>query len=308
MRTAFIHTLTEVAESDPDVHLLVGDLGFGVIEGFESRFPSRFANVGVAEQDLIGLAAGMAIAGATVFTYSMVNFSVMRALEQIRLDVCYHDASVKIAAVGGGLVYGSLGVTHHGTEDIAALRAIPGMRIIAPADPVEAAWATRIAAETPGPFYLRLGRNGEPHLHADASGLGLGRAATLLEGDDAALIATGSAVQVALDAAEVLRRVGIEVRVLSMHTIAPLDEEAVLAAARETRAIVTVEEHSIVGGLGGAVAEVLAERRGPGVPFRRVGLPREFVAQVGSAEYLRERLGLTPARTAAVITELLEEV
>lgn len=305
MRTTFVQTLEALAADDPRLHLVIGDLGYGVIEGFSERFPARFANVGVAEQDMIGIAAGMALSGATVFTYSMVNFSIMRALEQIRLDVCYHDASVKITAVGGGLVYGALGVTHHGTEDIAALRAIPGMRILVPADPVEAAWATRVAAETPGPFYLRLGRNGEPRLHPEGAELALGRAARLRDGADATLIATGIAVGIALEAADALATAGIDVRVLSMHTIAPLDEDAIEAAATETRAIVTVEDHSVVGGLGGAVAEVLAERTGARVPFRRIGLPRAFVAEVGSPEYLRERLGLTPARVASTVRELL---
>lgn len=304
MRTAFINALVEAAEIDERVALVVGDLGFGVVERFSDRYPERYVNAGVAEQDMVGLAAGMAMAGAVPFTYSIVNFSVLRCLEQIRNDVCYHQANVKLVAVGGGLAYGALGVTHHGTEDLAILRSLPEMRVIAPADPLESAWATRLAAETPGPFFLRLGRNGERQLHPEGVSLELGRAAHLREGTDVTLIGIGSIVDQTLQAAEILAAQGVAARVLSMHTLRPLDVDAIHEAARTTRAIVTVEEHSVVGGLGGAVAEVLAERSSHS-PFRRVGLPSEFVDVVGSQDYLRAHYGLTPEGIADAALGLL---
>jgi len=304
VRTAFIDAVTEMAADDDRIALVVGDLGFGVIERFRDRFPDRYVNAGVAEQDMIGISAGMALSGAVSVCYSMANFAVLRCLEQIRNDVCYHEADVKIVAVGGGLAYGALGVTHHGTEDIAALRSMPAMRIIVPADAIESRWAVRTALQTPGPFYIRLGRNGEPNVHQQEPQLELGRAALLREGDTATVIGIGSVLGAATAASDVLRAQGVSVRVLSMHTVVPLDREAVLAAARETGAVLTLEEHCITGGLGSAVAETLAEA-GVAVPFRRLGLPQAFVERVGSHDDLRDHYGLTAPGIERAVVDLL---
>ncbi len=181
MRTAFIDELCEITEKDGRVWLLTGDLGFSVLGRFYNRFPERYVNVGVAEQDMTGIAAGLALSGKIVFTYSIANFPTLRCVEQIRNDVCYHEANVKIVAVGGGLVYGAQGVTHHGTEDLAIMRALPNMTVVAPGDPAEAALATRAVVERPGPCYLRLGRAGEPTVHQTSPDFQIGKAITVRE-------------------------------------------------------------------------------------------------------------------------------
>jgi transketolase len=306
MRNAFFRALLELCEHDGRINLIVGDLGFGVVEPFAQRFPDRFLNAGVAEQNMTGIAVGMALSGKIVFTYSIANFPTLRCLEQVRNDICYHKANVKIVAVGGGFAYGSLGMTHHATEDLAILRALPEMTVVAPGDPLEAAAATKAVAEHSGPCYLRLGRAGEPSVHHSPIHFQLGKAIQVRRGDDITLISTGGMLPVACDGAQVLASKGLRVRVLSMHTVKPLDAEAVLNAARETRAIVTLEEHSICGGLGGAVAEVLAEFEELHVPFRRMGLPSQFAKRAGTQEYLRREHGLTPEAIASSAEMLLE--
>ncbi len=307
MRGAFFRALMEAAERDDRVNLIVGDLGFGVVEPFAQRFPDRFLNVGVAEQNMTGIAAGMALSGKTVFTYSIANFPILRCLEQIRNDVCYHKANVKIVAVGGGFAYGSLGMTHHATEDLAIMRALPEMVVVAPGDPVEAAAATRALAAHPGPCYLRLGRAGELAVHRSDIDFQLGKAIRLRNGEDVTIISTGGLLQTAAKVAESLAASRIQARVLSMHTVKPLDSEAVLSAARETRAIATLEEHSVIGGLGGAVAETLAEYGGAQVPFRRFGLPSAFSSRVGCQEYLLTQSGLSVESIASAIQSILEK-
>jgi transketolase len=280
-----------LAEGDNRVCLVTGDLGFGVVEPFAVKFPSQFVNAGVAEQNMTGIAAGMALCGKVVFTYSIANFPTLRCFEQIRNDVCYHRANVKIVSVGGGLAYGALGASHHATEDIAAMRALPGMTVVAPGDPIEAEMATQALAAEAGPAYLRLGRSGEPLVQSHDVNFQIGKAIRVADGDDVTLIATGTMLHATVQAAGQLTREGIAARVLSMHTIKPLDAEAVFEAARETRAIITIEEHSIIGGLGGAVAEVLAESAGCHVRFKRMGLPSAFTA-VGSREFLTKSYSL----------------
>lgn len=283
----------QAAEHDERVHLVVGDLGFGVVEPFAERFPKRYLNAGVAEQNMTGIAAGMALSGKVVFTYSIANFPTLRCLEQVRNDVCYHQANVKIVAVGGGFAYGALGMTHHAVEDLAILRALPEMTVVAPADPIEASAATYAIAARPGPCYMRLGRAGEPVVHAAPIEFEIGKAIQLREGNDVTIISTGGMLATAMEVANALMARGLEARVLSMHTLKPLDTEAVLAAMRETRALVTLEEHSIIGGLGSAVAEVLSESGGLGIPFRRLGIGISFTTEVGSQEFLREKHGLS---------------
>lgn len=305
MRTTFIKTLTELAAQDPRIMLVVGDLGFGVVTDFAKRFPNQFLNVGVAEQNMTGIAAGLALAGKIPFTYSIGNFPTLRCLEQVRNDVCYHRARVVIVAVGGGFSYGALGMTHHATEDLAVMRCLPEMTVLAPGDPVEVAAATRAAAAADGPVYLRLGRDGEPVIHDPTVAWSLGKAITVRRGQHLTVISTGAMLATALEAARLLAEQGFRARVLSMHTLKPLDTEAVLAAARETGLIVTLEEHSILGGLGGAVAEVLCEADLPGVRFRRFGLPSSFCNVVGDQDYLRRHYGLDADSVASRLMNLL---
>jgi transketolase len=305
MRGAFFRALLELAEQDERVNLVVGDLGFGVVEEFARRFPKRFLNAGVAEQNMTGIAAGMALSGKIVFTYSIANFPILRCLEQVRNDVCYHNANVKIVAVGGGLAYGSLGSTHHATEDLAIMRSLPRMVVVAPGDPAEAQLATRAVAAHSGPCYLRLGRAGEAKVHHGQIHFQLGKAIQVRDGKDLTLISTGGLLETAVQVAESLRHTGLQTRVLSMHSVKPLDSDAILAAARETGAVFTVEEHSVVGGLGSTVAELLAEASEGSIVFKRFGLPSAFCSVVGTQEYLRAQHGLSVQSLAAAIRSAL---
>jgi transketolase len=293
MRTAFFRELEQLAETDRRVWLVVGDVGFGAVESFARRVPDRFINAGVAEQNMIGVAAGLALAGKVVFVYSLANFPTFRCLEQIRNDICYHQANVKIVAGGAGLAYGSLGMTHHALEDLAVTRALPGMTVVAPADPVETGYATRAVGRLEGPCYLRLGRTQERVLHALPVDFCLGSALTVREGRDLTIISTGTILSSVMDVADRLNHSGVYPRILSMHTLTPIDTAAIVAAARETRAVVTVEEHGVVGGLGSAVAEVLAERGETRVPFKRLGVPPYYSSHAGSQDYLRHAYGLS---------------
>ena len=306
MRNACIETLLELAKQDPRIVLITGDLGFGVIGPFQEQLPLQFINAGVAEQNMTGMATGMALRGKIAFTYSIGNFPTLRCLEQIRNDICYHNANVKVVSVGGGFAYGAMGPTHHAVEDLAVMRALPGMTVIAPGDPVETRAATRAIVANPGPCYLRLGKAGEPTVHQGPIAFEIGKAIRMRDGRDATLISTGGILQNTVRAAERLAQDGIETRVLSMHTLKPLDQEAVLAAAKETRAVITVEEHSIIGGLGSAVAEVLAEADGPKVAFKRIGAPSAFSSQNGSQEYMRQCHGLTADAIAKSVVNLLQ--
>jgi transketolase len=305
MRNAFLNELYELAKSDPRIVFVTGDLGFSVVERYMEELPDQFVNAGVAEQNMTGLAAGLALSGKIVFTYSIANFPTLRCLEHIRNDVCYHEADVKIVSVGGGFAYGSMGATHHATEDLGVMRLLPNMVVVAPGDPVEAAAATRAVVEHPGPCYLRLGKAGEPVVHEGPIDFELGRAIQVRDGSDVTLLSTGGVLQLSLQVADALAEEGVGARVLSVHTLKPLDMEAVLRAARETRALVTIEEHSIIGALGSAVAELLAETDDVHVPFRRLGIPGWFSPRVGTQEFLLAENGLDVATIGASVKELL---
>jgi transketolase len=304
MRNAFLDTLFELAQQDERIVFITGDLGYRVVEKLMEQRPLQFLNAGVAEQNLTGLAAGMAVSGKIVFTYSIGNFPTMRCLEQIRNDVCYHEANVKIVCVGGGFAYGPMGMTHHAIEDLAVMRATPGLMVVAPGDPVETRAATRAMVAYTGPCYLRLGKAGEPTVHPGPIDFQLGKAIRFREGSDATLISTGGMLNTASKVAARLANQGVEIRVLSMHTLKPLDETAVLAAARETRAVATLEEHSINGGLGSAVAELLAETADVKVPFKRIGMPPIFSPYIGSQEYMLQKHGLDEESVAATMMDL----
>jgi transketolase len=308
MRTAFLKELFELAKQDERIVLIVGDLGFGVVGPFMEQLPGQFINAGVAEQNMTGMAVGMALSGKIALTYSIANFPTLRCLEQVRNDVCYHNANVKVVSVGGGFTYGAMGATHHAIEDLAVMRALPGLVVVAPGDPVEARAATRAIVAHSGPCYLRLGKAGEPVVHTAAIDFEIGKAICMREGTDATLICIGGILQNTVRAAERLAAEGIETRVLSMHTLKPLDVEAVLAAARETEAIFTVEEHSILGGLGTAVAEVLAEAEGIKAPLKRIGVPPAFSPHIGSQEYMLQCHGLTAEAIAKTVAATLQSL
>lgn len=307
MRAAWINTLIEIARRDDSIHLLVGDVGYSLVEPFAQEFPDRFTNIGIAEQNMVGISTGLALSGKSVFCYSLANFPVVRCLEQIRNDICYHKASVVIVTSGGGLAYGSLGVTHQVTEDLAMTRVLPNITVIAPGDPVEAGLATRALAEKRAPGYLRLVRTGDPVVHKTPPDFQIGRSIRLIDGHDVTLISTGGILNNTIQAAERLVRQGIGARVLSMHTIKPLDRDAVISAATETEAIITIEEHNIIGGLGGAVAETLAEYNTSHTVLMRLGILDEFSTRIGNQDYLREAYSLSVEGIVSSTIELLKK-
>ena len=297
MRKAFFGTLTDLATHNKNIYLLTADMGFGLVETFAERHPDRFLNIGVAEQNMIGVATGLALSGKTVFCYSIANFPTLRCLEQIRNDVCYHKVNVNIVAGGTGIVYGALGSTHHATEDISIMRSLPNMTIVTPADTIEASLATQAIAKLDSPCYLRLGKNDESTFLP--SEFKIGRATTLREGRDITIVSSGWILRIAIQAAEMLTP-SIQCRVVNMHTIKPLDIEIVLKAARETSAIITIEEHNIIGGLGSAVAEVLADNSVM-TNFKRIGIKDTFCVKVGDYEALLKDNGLTASDIAREI-------
>ncbi|MCK4823105.1 transketolase [bacterium] len=306
MRATFINTLIDLARTNEHIFLLVGDVGYYLVEPFAQEFPDRFINVGIAEQNMVGIATGLALSGKIVFIYSIANFPTLRCVEQIRNDVCYHNANVKIVSSGGGIAYGALGTTHHVTEDMGIMRTLPNMTVIAPGDPVEVALAVQAATELHGPCYLRLVKTGDPVVHQVALDFQIGKAITVRGGSDITLIATGGMLYNTMEAAERLAQQNIQARVLSMHTIKPIDADSILAAARETRAIITIEEHNIIGGLGSAVAEVLAECNNSYVSFKRMGIPDSFCLQVGSHEYLQQAYSLSVGGIVKEVQSLIE--
>jgi len=300
----FAETLLELARADRDVLAVTSDSrGSGRLSAYAEALPAQIVETGIAEQNVIGIAVGLASAGKKVFAVSPACFITARALEQIKNDVCYSDHPVKIVGISAGVSYGALGATHHSLHDYAALRAVPNITIVAPADNLETREAIRAAYAEPHPIYIRLGKAAMPHVHSEGDAFSLGRAALVHEGGDVTVVACGEAVPVALEAAQRMAGAGIGCRVLSMHTVKPLDVHAVLAAGRETRAVITVEEHSLHGGLGEACAAVLM-RAGIRVPFEMVAFPDEHMV-TGSQQELFAHYGLTAEALEATARRLL---
>lgn len=292
MRVAFINTLQELAKKDKSIMLLTGDLGYSVFEKYIKLFPKQFINMGVAEQNMTGVAAGLAIENRIPFIYSIVPFVTMRNFEQIRNDICYQNLNVKIIGVGSGFSYGSYGHTHHGLEDIGILRTLANLTIICPGDPIETELAIKEATKLRGPTYIRLGRAGEPTVHDKKPKFSIGKGLIVEEGTDLTIIATGTMLYSGLQVLKELRNKGISVRLISMHTIKPLDSEIIIDSAKKTKALFSLEEHSIIGGLGSAVSEVLAENN-VNTRFKRLGVPDRFTKEIGDQEYMRKITGLS---------------
>jgi len=302
-RNAFAQALEALAALDDRIVVLCNDsVSSSKLVNFAELYPNRLFNLGIAEQAMVGVAAGMANAGKIPFVAGAGCFLTGRAMEQIKNDLAYTNSNVKLAAVSTGLAYGPLGATHHSIEDIAWMRAIANMTVIVPADPVETAQVIELAAATEGPMYLRISRLGVPVVHSSDYQFRVGKAAKLREGTDVTLIACGVLVPRALDAAAQLAEQGIQARVLNIATIRPIDRDAIAAAAAETGAIVTTEEHTVYGGLGSAVAEVVTQTHP--VPMRILGIPGVF-APTGSAEFLLQHFGLTAANIAKAAMKLL---
>ena len=306
MRKAFNEELLKAARQDKRIHMILADIGYGEIEPFANEFPERFINCGVAEQNMTGVACGVALAGNIAITYSIANFPTLRCLEQVRNDVCYHNANVKIVIIGGGMAYGPLGVSHHSTEDLAIMRALPNLKVIAPCDIYEARSAVHAMLAYDGPVYYRCGYKGEKNLHTGPVNFEIGKALKLREGKDAAIIFTGTIGINALRAADELEKQGYSIKLISMHTIKPIDIAAVLDAA-ETGCVVTLEEHNICGGMGGAVAEALMDNGAGNIRFKRMAIPDVNVCKIGSEEWLRDQYGLGVADIVSTVKGLVKK-
>lgn len=306
MRNAFATTLTQLAADDERVVMLSGDIGNRLFDEFKRLFPQRFFNCGVAEANMIGVAAGMAASGLRPVAYTITPFVTTRVMEQIRVDVCYNNVPVIIAGVGAGLSYASLGATHHSCEDVAMLRALPNLSVVCPSDPVETGLALRAALKHDGPVYLRLGKKGEPIVHQTSPEFVIGRGIVVREGTDVCLLGTGTVLPDAVRAAETLAARGVSARVVSLHTVKPLDGQLLAEAFARFKLVATIEEHSLIGGLGGAVAEWLADRPAQTVRLCRFGTPDAFMHEAGGQEYAREKFGLTPAHIAEKVIQALK--
>ncbi len=306
MKEPFFSALCSLAERDPRIFFITGDLGFGAVEAFQDRYPKQFLNAGVAEQNMTGLAVGLALEGRIVFTYSIANFPILRCLEQIRNDAAYHAANVNVVSIGGGFSYGALGMSHHATEDLAIMRALPEVAVVAPGDNWEAEEATKAVAARPGVCYLRLDKSAAPASHAEGERFELGRARIVRRGARVAFVTCGGVLGEVLQAANILEKTGITPTVVSLHTVKPVDAASLRELASKHEIIVTVEEHGLAGGLGSAVLEVLADANAMPGRFVRIGIDGlSYVSVVGSQEYLRRQCGLDADSIVAKVSALL---
>lgn len=306
MRDEFIKTLTGLATKSPNIMLITGDLGFGVLDKFAEDLPRQFINAGVAEQNMTGLATGLALEGRVVFTYSIANFSTLRCLEQIRNDACYHGASVKIVSVGAGFSYGSLGYSHHATEDLAIMSAIPEITIFSPSCLWETRQITEAIVKLPGTSYLRLDKSHAGETNQPGEVFQVGKARLIRNGTDISLFTTGGILKEVLKAADALNKEKISCRVYSVPTILPFDKNTVLDASRETGGIVTIEEHIVHGGLGGMVAETCLEHNQSPKVFYRMGIRDGFCSIVGNQDYLRKKCELDSGSVVWHVNRLLK--
>ena len=308
MRDHFIKRLCELAENNPKIMLVTGDLGFAVFDEYRRRFPKQFINAGVAEQNMTGIATGMALEGRIVFTYSIANFPTLRCLEQIRNDACYHKANVKVVSIGGGFSYGALGISHHATEDLAIMRSLPDITVLSPSGYWETTQATEAIVNRPGTCYLRLDKSaGDDSPQEAAEPFRIGKARVLRDGRDCTIIVTGGILEEVWRAAEHLQANDIHAQIVSVHTLKPFDEKTIIQACQDTEKIITVEEHTIHGGLGSAVAETLLDHGVYPKAFLRVGLEAGFSKIVGSQHYLRKRYGLDANTIYKRTLELIKE-
>lgn len=290
MRTAYLETLYDLASKDKRVYALISDNGAIVYDSYRRDLAQQYLNLGISEANMLGMAAGMASCGKIPFAYTIGAFLAYRAYEFIRNDICLQKQNVKIVGTGAGEVYSALGPTHHSTEDLGGLRALPNLTIICPASPMEVKKATQAIYEYEGPVYLRLGTNREPEIYEGDYSFEIGKGVTLKDGNDVTLVGTGSIMRDVLEVSEKLQEEGIKARVINIHTIKPIDRNIILQAVEETGKIITVEDHNIIGGLGSAVAEIVAES-GKGAIFRRLGL-RDFSKGYGTYAQVKEMNGI----------------
>jgi len=304
MRNAFADELTAMAGSDERVVLLSGDIGNRLFDKFKSVDEKRFYNCGIAEANMMGVAAGMALSGLRPFVYTITPFTTTRCFEQVRVDVCYHNVPVVIVGTGSGLSYAELGPTHHSLEDLAIMRTLPGMQVFAPCDTTELRLIMREVLQTDQPAYIRIGKKGEPDIHNDLQEIKIGEAIVVRPGSDVALLSVGSMISEALKAADILAKEGISAEVVSFHTVKPLDKNYLSQISKRFSIIATVEEHGQIGGFGSSVADWLVQT-GITTPLLIFGTDDAFMHEVGHQAYAREKFGLTATNiTARVLSRI----
>jgi Transketolase, C-terminal subunit len=296
MRDMFVKTLLTIAKNDSNVYLVTGDLGFGVLKPFWEELPKQFVNVGIAEQNMIGFAAGMALEGKTVFVYSIGNFPTLRCVEQIRNDCAYHNANVKIVCIGGGLVYGALGMSHHATEDLAIMRALPEVTVMAPGDLVETEHATQAIYEHNGTCYLRLGRGGEQRIHNTIDNFQIGKAIKIKDGKGIVIFSTGAIFDEVMEVERMLKEKGLNPGIYTFPTVKPIDAKVIEECSAQYDLIVTLEEHNKIGGFGSAVAEVVSELTEKRARMIKIGIDDQYSSIVGTQKYLRDYYKLSASK------------
>lgn len=305
MRNAFADEITALAGADERIILLSGDIGNRLFNRYKENYPDRFFNCGVAEANMIGAAAGMAISGLRPVAYTIDSFITARCFEQIKIDVCYHNLPVIIVGVGGGLSYASNGATHQSCEDIAIMRSLPNLNIVCPGDAWEVRGLLKAALKLDAPVYIRLGKKNEPLVHRRAPEFTIGKAVVIREGGDVCLLSAGTVLPITVEAADLLGLEGVDAQVVSFHTIKPLDEEILSEVFERFSVVVTIEEHSLIGGLGGAVAEWMADRPRKTARLLRIGTPDEFIHLASNQQYARSMYGLTGKRIAEKTMNIL---
>jgi transketolase len=305
VRQACLDMVYEMAKADERILFIGSDLGVGTLDKFKQEMPRRFFMEGISEANIIGVAAGLALEGKVPYVNTIATFITRRCFEQIVVDLCLHNANVRLIGNGGGLVYAPLGATHEAIEDIAIMRALPNMTIVAPADADEMRRLMPKTIDHDGPIYIRLAKGYDPIVTNDDVPFEIGKAIPMRDGDDALIITTGITLGVALDAAQTLSGQGIEASILHCHTVKPLDSEAIMEMLQRVPVVVTVEEHIAIGGLGSAVAEIVAEANfDTAKRFKRIGLPDLFPDEYGSQASLMEKYSITPDNVASVVASL----
>ena len=300
MRSTFITSLIELAKKDKNIFLLVGDLGFSFIEKYQHLFPDRFINAGIAEANMIGVSAGLALSGKKPFVYSISPFVTMRCFEQVRIDLCEQNLNVILVGVGGGIGYGTAGPTHQAPEDISIMRSLPNMTVICPSDKTELRLLLKKIEHLKGPAYIRLSKDNALELYKTEPDFEIGKGIIKEEGKDATLITTGDTLSLGIEVHNLLKKKGVSLRLVSMHTVKPIDSELILKCHKETKWVYTLEEHNIIGGLGSTVAEVLANSN-THVRFRKFALPDKFQKIAGSKEYLLSKNNLSKEGISSII-------
>lgn len=305
MRFTTIKTIYEKAVKNKNLYFITGDLGHMYVEEFKRDLPTRYFNGGIAEQNIMGIAAGLALSGMKVVVYSIVPFITMRCFEQIKVDVCYQNLDVTIIGIGGGLIYGQYGSTHSSIEDIAVMRALPNMKILCPANPLESEQLTKQALAIKGPTYIRIGRGKEP-MPSTNYNVEIGKGNIIRNGKDVTIFCTGTILDEVEKAAKILSNNKVDTEIINLHTVKPLDKKIIIDSIKTRKALFSVEEHNIIGGLGSAVAEIISENNEKKIIFKRFGVNDVYLPVIGRQDYLRARHGISAEKIANDITQMLQ--